>query len=45
MGADNDPLNHAAGYVDGANSILTGISANIAMKTGLPVNVDDLVKF
>ena len=45
VGADNDPLKHAAGYIDGANSILTGISANISMKTGLPVNVDDLVKF
>ena len=44
-GVKDDPLGHAAGYIDGANSILTGISANISMKTGLPVNVDDLVKF
>ena len=42
-GADNDPLGHAAGYVDGAKSILTGIAANISIKTGLPVTVKDLV--
>ncbi|MFA7232179.1 MAG: Gfo/Idh/MocA family oxidoreductase, partial [Victivallaceae bacterium] len=43
-GAENDPLGHAAGYVDGAKSILTGIAANKSMKTGLPVNVKSLVK-
>jgi hypothetical protein len=31
--------------VDGAMSILTGIAANKAIATGLPVNIDDLVKF
>ncbi len=45
LGADEDPLGHAAGYVDGARSILTGIAANLSMKTGQPVNVADLVKF
>ena len=35
-GAKDDPLGHAAGYLDGARSILTGISANLSMKTGLP---------
>ena len=44
-GAKDDPLGHAAGYLDGARSILTGISANLSMKTGLPVNTRDLVKF
>ncbi len=44
-GAKPDPLGHAAGYIDGCNSILTGISANISMRTGMPVNVDSLVKF
>ena len=44
-GAENDPLGHAAGYIDGAKSILTGIAANISIKTGLPVNVKDLVQF
>lgn len=39
-----DPLGHAAGHVDGAYSILTGIAANISFNTGLPVNVADLVK-
>ena len=27
-GAENDPLGHAAGYIDGAKSILTGIGMN-----------------
>ena len=44
-GAKDDPLGHAAGYVDGARSILTGIAGNISMKTGLPVRVKDLVQF
>ena len=44
-GAQPDPLNHAAGYIDGAKSILTGIAANISMKTGEPVQVKDLVQF
>ena len=42
-GAENDPLGHAAGYVDGAMSILTGIAANKSMATGMPVVVKDLV--
>jgi len=42
-GADDDPLGHAAGYFDGAASIMTGISANESMKTGEPVIVDALV--
>ena len=44
-GSDNDPLGHAAGYVDGAMSILTGIAANKSMATGMPVIVKDLVDF
>ena len=40
-----DPLDRAAGHLDGARSILTGIAANQAMRTGLPVRVADLVKF
>jgi predicted dehydrogenase len=44
-GAENDPMGHAAGYVDGARSILTGIAANKSMKTGMPVDVKSLVKF
>ena len=42
-GAEDDPLGHAAGYFDGAASIMTGISANESMKTGLPVMVNALV--
>ena len=44
-GAGEDPLNHAADYRDGAKSILTGIAANISLKTGQAVNVKELVKF
>lgn len=40
-----DPFHRAASHVDGAMSILTGIAANISMRTGLPVTVDDLVRF
>lgn len=43
-GAGNDPLHHAAGYVDGAYSILTGIAANKSMASGLPVEIDDLIE-
>jgi len=39
-----DPFNCAASHIDGAASILLGISANESMATGLPVNVDDLLK-
>jgi len=40
-----DPFHRAASHVDGAMSILTGIAANISMRTGQPVKVADLVKF
>lgn len=40
-----DKFNRAASHVDGAMSILTGIAANKAIATGLPVNIDGLVKF
>lgn len=40
-----DKFNRAASHIDGAMSILTGIAANKSFNTGLPVQVDDLVKF
>jgi predicted dehydrogenase len=40
-----DPFHRAASHVDGAWSILTGIAANKAIRTGLPVDVDTLVRF
>lgn len=40
-----DEFNRAASHVDGAISILTGIAGNHSLKTGLPVKVDDLVRF
>lgn len=43
--AEDDAFNRAASHVDGAMSILTGIAANKSIATGLPVEVDSLVKF
>jgi len=40
-----DRFRRAADHVDGARSILTGIAANKAIRTGLPVRIADLVKF
>jgi predicted dehydrogenase len=40
-----DPLGRAAGHIDGAMSILTGIAANRSMQTGMPIRVADLVQF
>lgn len=45
---DEDPYKRAAGYEDGAMSILTGISANKSIASGLPVkplSLVDLPKF
>lgn len=38
-----DKFNRAASHIDGAMSILTGIACNKAIRTGLPVQVMDLV--
>lgn len=40
-----DPFHRAANHIDGARSILTGIAANRSIRTGLPVQVKDLVRF
>ena len=42
--ASADPFGRAAGPVDGARSILTGIAANRSFETGAPVRVDDLLR-
>lgn len=39
-----DSFDRAASHIDGAASVLVGISANIAMQTGQTVNIDDLFK-
>jgi hypothetical protein len=41
----DDPLGHRADHLQGAMSILTGIAANQSFNTGLPVRIDDLVRF
>lgn len=39
----NDPLGRAASHVDGVTSIMTGISANKSLATGMPVKVEELL--
>ena len=40
-----DPYARAANHIDGARSILTGIATNRAIATGMPVRIDNLVRF
>lgn len=40
-----DRFKRAASYLDGAMSILTGIAANKSIATGMPVQIDNLIKF
>jgi predicted dehydrogenase len=40
----DDPFNRAASHVDGAASIMLGISANQSLATGQPGQVDDLFR-
>jgi predicted dehydrogenase len=40
-----DRFKRAAGHVDGAYSILTGIAANKSIASGMPVNIRNLVEF
>ena len=40
-----DRFHRAASHVDGAMSILTGIAANKSISTGMPVDIDSLVRF
>jgi predicted dehydrogenase len=45
LGVKDDPYGHAAGYRDGAMSILTGVAANKSIASGDPVKIADLIKF
>ena len=45
IGANDDPLGHAADHRDGASSILTGISANRSFETRQPVFVKDIFPY
>jgi len=44
-GVENDPLGHAAGSLDGANSIIIGALANKSIATGKFISVDDELRF
>ena len=41
--APADPLKRAASHIDGAASILMGISANESIRTGMPVKCDEMI--
>ncbi len=41
----DDPYGRAATYLDGAQSLLTGIAANQSFATGRPVRIADLIQF
>ena len=43
-GKKKDPLGRAAGHLDGARSVLTGVAANQSFATGQPVQIDQLLK-
>ena len=45
IGVKDDPFGHAADFTDGAMSILTGVGANLSMRTGAPVKVQELIHF
>lgn len=45
VGTKSDNLNRAAFLRDGANSVLVGVGANHSMRTGLPVKVQELVRW
>ena len=44
VGGVPDPLGHAAGSTDGAYSILVGAAANLSIKEGRIVSIEDLLK-
>lgn len=41
----DDGFHRAASYIDGVASVLIGISGNISLRTGCPVELDNLVHF
>ncbi|MFC0526242.1 Gfo/Idh/MocA family protein [Phytohabitans kaempferiae] len=41
-GPGDDPLGRAAGYLDGAASVLVGVAGNESLRTGQAVRLDDL---
>jgi predicted dehydrogenase len=43
-GKKKDPLGRAAGHLDGARSVPTGVAANQSFATGQPVQIDQLLK-
>lgn len=43
VGGSDDQFKHAAYIRDGGNAVLVGVGANHYMKSGMPINVQDLV--
>ncbi|MDE1548823.1 Gfo/Idh/MocA family protein [Jeotgalibaca caeni] len=42
---EEDPYNRAASHIDGAMSILTGIAGNKSIASGMPVDIQSLLRF
>ncbi len=45
IGTAKDKFNRAALLRDGGNAVLIGVGANQSMKSGLPVQIQELVKW
>lgn len=45
LGDEDDKFNRAANIRDGGNAVLVGVGANHSMKSGMPVKVQDLVRW
>lgn len=42
FGAGDDPLEHAASWIDGVRSVSVGLAGNLSLESGMPVRIDDL---
>jgi len=45
LGGEVDNFKRAANIRDGGNAVLVGVGANHSMKSGMPVKVQELVKW
>merc|ERR1712070_1133524 len=45
LGDQEDKFKRAAGIRDGGNAVLVGVGANKSMESGMPIKVQDLVKW
>ena len=45
LGDQEDKFKRAAGIRDGGNAVLVGVGANKSMESGMPIKLQDLVKW